>query len=280
MWKINGDDWEFGWERPIVMGVLNVTPDSFSDGGRYTDIDAAVAHGLRLAAEGAAIVDVGGESTRPGAEPVPVDVETSRVVPVVAALAAASDVLISVDTRHAPVAAAAIAAGARIVNDVTGLRTPDMVGVCASAAAPAVIMHMLGDPTTMQVDPHYDDVVAEVAAWLAERSDAAISAGVPSVIIDPGIGFGKLVEHNLALLDAIDRLGSEPVLVGASRKRFLGELTGVVDPLDRDPGSVAAHLHAIRKGAAIVRAHDVAGHVQALKIAYALEASSTVPAVD
>jgi dihydropteroate synthase len=269
VWEISGRGWKLRWDRPIVMGVLNVTPDSFSDGGRYADVDAAVVHGLRLVRDGAAIVDVGGESTRPGATPVPLDVEINRVVPVITALSVESDAVISVDTRHAPVAEAAIAAGARIVNDVTGLRSADMVAVCASAGVPAVVMHMLGDPTTMQIDPHYDDVVGEVAAWLAAQCAVAAAAGVPSTIIDPGIGFGKLLEHNLALLDAIDRLGDAPVLVGASRKRFIGELSGVADPLERDPGTIAAHLHAVRRGAAIVRAHDVAGHVQALAVAAA-----------
>jgi dihydropteroate synthase len=252
------------------MGVLNVTPDSFSDGGRFARFDAAVAHGRRLAAEGAAIIDVGGESTRPGATPVRLDIEIDRVVPVVAALAAAVDALISIDTRHPPVAEAAIEAGARLVNDVSGLREAAMVEVCAGAGVPAVAMHMLGDPTTMQVEPAYDDVVEDVSAWLAERRRAALDAGVPAVIIDPGIGFGKTVEHNLALLDAIDRLGDGPVLVGASRKRFIGVVAGVDDPAARDAGSIAAHLHAVRRGAAIVRAHDVGGHVQALAVAAAL----------
>lgn len=293
-WQIEGSDrtgqpWVYRWDRAIVMGVVNVTPDSFSDGGRYVDTDAAIAHAHRLIGDGAAIIDVGGESTRPGAEPVGDDAEVGRVVPVIEALAdhvrsarraepdgstgpRVPNVLISVDTRHATVAERAIEAGAHIVNDVAGLRSAEMVDVCATANVPAIIMHMLGEPATMQVDPQYDDVVAEVTEWLADRAQIALAAGIPSVVVDPGIGFGKRLVHNVALLDAVGELSAKtglPALIGASRKRFLGELTGVTDPARRDVASVAAHLHAVERGAAIVRAHDVASHVQALAVAAA-----------
>lgn len=252
------------------MGIVNVTPDSFSDGGQHLAHDAAIAHGLRLHAEGALLVDVGGESTRPGADPVPVEQEWQRVGPVITSLAEAG-VAVSVDTRHVAVAQRAIDAGAVVVNDVTGLRDLAMVELCAATGTPAVIMHMLGEPRTMQDDPRYADVVADVSRFLRERAEDALAAGVPSVLVDPGIGFGKRLAHNLALLSAIAALGPYPVLVGASRKRFLGELTGQDDPAARDIASVAAHLHVARQGAAMVRVHDVAAHVAALRVQHALD---------
>jgi dihydropteroate synthase len=239
-----------------------VTPDSFSDGGRWFDRDAAIAHGLEMTGQGADVVDVGGESTRPGAEPVDEAEELRRVVPVVEALA--PHVRVSVDTRKRGVAEAALAAGATLLNDVTA----SLFDVAAAAGAGWVAMHMQGDPRTMQDDPRYDDVVAEVRAFLVERASAARSAGVGEVWIDPGIGFGKNVEHSLALLAHLDELVATgfPVLVGASRKRFLGVLTGVDDPADRLEGSLAAATWAMSAGAAMVRAHDVRATVEAARI--------------
>jgi dihydropteroate synthase len=246
-----------------VMGILNVTPDSFSDGGRYLDIDAAVEHGRRLHAEGATWVDVGGESTRPGAAPVDPADEARRVVPVVAALAG-DGIAVSVDTRHAAVAEAALAAGAGMLNDVSAR----LYEVAAAAGAPWVCMHMQGDPRNMQDDPHYDDVVAEITTFLAERADAALAAGVPEVWIDPGIGFGKTADHNLTLLRHLDRLVAtgHPVLVGTSRKGFLGHLTGGAPVDDRVEGSLATATWALAAGAKMVRVHDVAATVQALRL--------------
>lgn len=261
------------WTGPALVGVLNVTSDSFSDGGSYESTAAAVEAGVGMAAQGALFVDVGGESTRPGAAPVSQAEERARVLPVVAGLAG-SGVRVSIDTRHAAVAEAAIAAGAALVNDVSGLRDPAMVDVCALAGVPAVIMHMLGEPATMQADPRYDDVVREVSEYLASAAERALAAGVPSVVIDPGIGFGKTLEHNLALLRATDRLAAlgHPVMVGASRKAFLGRIAGVSEARQRLGASVAAHLWAARCGAALLRVHDVEAHRQALAVASALAA--------
>ncbi len=244
------------------MGVLNVTPDSFSDGGRYLDPEAAVAHGLRLVSEGADVVDVGGESTRPGAAPVSSEVERERVVPVVAALA--PHVRVSVDTRKASVASAAIEAGATLVNDVSASLWP----VAAAAGVGWVAMHMQGSPATMQRSPTYGDVVAEVRSFLAERVVAARAAGVEEVWIDPGIGFGKTAAHNLTLLRGLRSLVSlgSPVLVGTSRKSFLGTLAGGAPAEDRLEGSLATAVWAMSQGAAMVRAHDVAATVQAARL--------------
>jgi dihydropteroate synthase len=244
------------------MGVLNVTPDSFSDGGRYLDPELAVAHGLALVAEGADVVDVGGESTRPGAGPVDEAEERRRVVPVIEALA--PSVRVSVDTRSAAVAEAAVAAGATLVNDVSASLWP----VAAEAGAGWVAMHMQGEPGTMQEAPRYDDVVAEVGAFLQERAAQARAAGVEEVWIDPGIGFGKTLEHNLALLRSLDRLvaGGVPVVVGASRKGSLGQLTGGAPVDDRLEASVATAVWAVEQGAAMVRVHDVAATVRALAL--------------
>jgi dihydropteroate synthase len=257
------------------MGILNVTPDSFSDGGEWFDTDRAVAHGRQLVAEGADVVDVGGESTRPGAAPVPVDEELRRVVPVVEALA--GTVRISVDTTKEAVADAAVAAGATLLNDVSAALWP----VAARHGVGWVAMHRRGTPGDMQDDPRYDDVVAEVTAFLLERASRAADAGVGEVWIDPGIGFGKTVEHNLALLGAVDRLAGHgvPVLVGTSRKGFLGALAagpdGVPAPVgERLPGSLATATWALRAGAAMVRVHDVAPTVQAA----ALVGAGHVPA--
>jgi dihydropteroate synthase len=269
---VNGE-WMVSWSTCAVMGIVNATPDSFSDGGVHADATAAIAAGRAQAAAGAMVVDVGGESTRPGARPVGEAEELHRILPVISALAEDGVVLVSVDTRHPRVAAAAVEAGAHLVNDISGLREPEMVAVCASLGAPVVIMHMQGEPSTMQADPRYDDVVGEVATYLDERAHAALDAGVPSVLVDPGIGFGKTVEHNLALLRAFPyRSIAHPVLVGASRKGMIGSIADVPQAADRDPGSIAVHLDAAQRGAAMVRVHDVRGHVQALRVAAVLRA--------
>jgi dihydropteroate synthase len=248
--------------RPLVMGVLNVTPDSFSDGGRWTDPEAAVARGLELVAEGADVVDVGGESTRPGADPVPEGEEIRRVVDVIAGLA--PHVRVSVDTRKSAVAEAAADAGATLVNDVSASLWP----VARACGTGWVAMHMRGEPQTMQASPRYDDVVGEVRGFLVERARAAREAGVEEVWIDPGIGFGKTLDHNLALLrhlGVLVRTGI-PVLVGSSRKSFLGKLTGDAPVDDRLEGSVAAAVWALSQGVAMVRVHDVAETVEAVRL--------------
>jgi dihydropteroate synthase len=244
------------------MGILNTTPDSFSDGGRFLDGDAAVAHGLQLVAAGADVVDVGGESTRPGAEPVAASEETDRVVPVIAALA--PHVRVSVDTRKASVAEAAIAAGATLVNDVGA----SLHETAAAHEVGWVAMHMQGRPQTMQQDPRYDDVVGEVGAFLVERVERARKAGVAEVWVDPGIGFGKAADHNLELLARLDELVAlgAPVLVGTSRKAFLGGLTGGAGADDRLEASVATALWALSQGAAMVRVHDVAATVAGVRL--------------
>jgi dihydropteroate synthase len=244
------------------MGVVNVTPDSFSDGGRFFDPERAVAHGRQLVAQGADVVDVGGESTRPGAAPVGEAEERRRVVPVIEVLA--PSVRVSVDTRSAVVAEAALAAGATLVNDVSASLWP----LAAEAGVGWVAVHMQGRPATMQADPDYDDVVAEVGAFLRDRADRAREAGVAEVWLDPGIGFGKTLEHNLQLLRGLDRLvaGGVPVVVGTSRKRSLGQLTGGAPADDRLEASVATAVWAADHGAAMVRVHDVAPTVQALAL--------------
>ena len=269
--------------RTVVMGVLNVTPDSFSDGGLALAADGssdqAVELGLALVASGADCVDVGGESTRPGAEPVPVDVEFARVVPVVAGLAAEGAV-VSVDTRRAEVATAALASGASIVNDVGALVPDDgMLAAIAASGAAYVIMHLRGEPRTMQDDPRFDDVVTEVEAELLAARDAAVAAGIAldRIALDPGIGFGKTFAHNLALLAAVPRLAGlgPPLLVGTSRKSFLGHLTGVGTPAERLAGSLASAVLAARDGARILRVHDVAATVEALAVQAAIDGGAT-----
>jgi dihydropteroate synthase len=259
------------------MGVVNVTPDSFSDGGLFLDPDAAVRHGEELAAEGAEILDVGGESTRPGAEPVPADEELHRVVPVVERLAVAGTARVSIDTTKVTVAEAALQAGARIVNDVSAFRfEPEMAGLVASAGAWCCLMHMLGEPRTMQDDPHYDDVVSDVKAFLEERLAFAVGEGVPEdrVWLDPGIGFGKTLDHNLEVLRRLDEIVAigRPVVIGTSRKSFLGRITGR-EARDRVPGTIATNVIAYERGASIFRVHDVAPVADALKVA-----AATVPA--
>ena len=251
----------------LVMGVVNVTPDSFSDGGRWLDPGAAIAHGLELFAEGADVVDVGGESTRPGAEPVPLDEELRRTIPVVEALAGSGRV--SIDTRHAEVAEAAVAAGATLVNDVSA--SPALWSVAAAAGPGRVgycAMHMQGTPQTMQADPRYDDVVGEVTAFLVEKASAAQAAGVEEVWIDPGIGFGKTLDHNLSLLKHLGVLVETgfPVAIGTSRKRFVQTLTHADGPDDALEGSLATAIAALAAGAGMVRVHDVRATVHAARI--------------
>jgi dihydropteroate synthase len=256
------------------MGVLNVTPDSFSDGGLYLDPEAALAHGERLAAEGADLIDVGGESTRPGAEPVPEDEELRRVVPVIEQLAAEISVPLSIDTTKEPVARAAIGAGAWFVNDVSALRLdPGMAVLVAESDVDVCLMHMQGEPRTMQDDPQYGDVVSDVKAFLEERLAFAVGQGIPEerIWLDPGIGFGKTLEHNLELLRRLDRIATIgfPVVIGTSRKSFLGRLTGREDPHDRVAATVATTVLALERGASVFRVHDVAPTRDALAVATA-----------
>ena len=250
------------------MGVVNVTPDSFSDGGAFDDASDAVAHGLRLAAEGAAILDVGGESTRPGADPVPAEEELRRVLPVVQGLSGVARV--SIDTMKLAVAEAAVDAGATYVNDVTAFRhDPDLAGLVADRGLDCCLMHMLGEPRTMQRDPRYGDVVSEVKAFLTERMTAAIAAGVPEerIQLDPGIGFGKTLEHNLELLRRLRELTElgRPLVIGTSRKTFLGRITGR-DVTERVHATVATCVLALERGASVFRVHDVAAVSDALKV--------------
>ena len=265
---------------PALFGILNVTPDSFSDGGDHLDPDAAARHAEVLLDEGADVVDVGGESTRPGSDPVSEGEELRRVVPVVRKiLESRPGAVVSVDTYRAGTAEAALEAGARIVNDVTALRGDSrMAALVAEAGCPVVLMHMLGEPKTMQREPRYDDVVGEVRDFLEERAEHAISAGVAAenIALDPGIGFGKTAEHNLALLGhlgAIADLGF-PVLVGASRKRFIGAITGTEDAKDRIFGTVATTVLGYERGATLFRVHDVGANREALAVAEAVLAAS------
>jgi dihydropteroate synthase len=252
------------------MGVVNVTPDSFSDGGRYLDAAAAIAHGRELLDEGADILDVGGESTRPGAEDVPEEEELRRVVPVIERLAKETAIPVSIDTSKPGVMRAAVAAGAGMVNDVYALRREGALDAAAALGVPVVLAHMLGEPRSMQDAPRYDDVVAEVHRFLAERIFAAEMAGIAkrNVVVDPGFGFGKTRDHNLLLLAQLERFTElgVPVLAGLSRKRTIGELTGREDPRERIHGSVAAHVIAAQRGARLLRVHDVAATVDALAV--------------
>ena len=259
-----------------VMGIVNVTPDSFSDGGLFLDAERAIEHGRRLAAEGAAILDVGGESTRPGAEPVSAEVELERTEPVVRALRGPDGpgVPVSIDTSKAAVAAAALDAGAEIVNDVTALRAdPELAGLCAERGCEVVLMHMLGEPRTMQEDPVYEDVVAEVKDFLRGRIEAAVAAGIAEerISVDPGIGFGKTVEHNLELLRGLGELRElgRPLVVGTSRKRFIGVLTGR-EVGERLGGTIASNVLALAAGADVLRVHDVREVREALEVAEAI----------
>ena len=255
---------------PRVMGIVNVTQDSFSDGGAHASVEAAVAHGLRLAEEGADILDIGGESTRPGAAEVTVEEELRRVIPVIERLAKETALPISIDTSKPEVMRAAVDAGAGMINDVYALRREGALDAAAALGVPVVLMHMQGEPRTMQASPEYDDVVGEVHRFLAERIFAAEMAGIAKkrIVVDPGFGFGKTTRHNLQLLAQLRRVTElgVPVLAGLSRKRTIAELTGRDDPRERVFGSVAAHLIAAQNGATILRAHDVAATVDALKV--------------
>jgi dihydropteroate synthase len=275
LWRCRDRVFDAG-AHTLVMGVINVTPDSFSDGGRFYAAEAALAHARKLLAEGADLLDVGGESTRPGSQPVPADEQWRRIAPVVGPLTYEDGAVVSVDTSSATVAERALAAGARIVNDVTALGEPAMAGVVAGAGAGLVLMHMRGTPADMQRDPRYADAPAEVAAFLARRLEAAVSAGIPveRVALDPGIGFGKTARHSLELLAQIEPLAAlgRPVLVGVSRKSFIGQVLDL--PVDqRLEGSLAAAAIAVFLGAHIVRTHDVAATVRAVRIAEALRAA-------
>ncbi len=261
-------------DEPIVMGIVNATPDSFSDGGAFLDPDRAIAHGLSMIAAGAHILDIGGESTRPGATPLDPVAETARVVPVIRGLAAAG-ARVSIDSRNARTMHAALEAGAGMINDVSALtHDPDSLIVAADADVPVVLMHMQGDPRTMQHAPRYEDVTLDIYDYLADRIETAVAAGIDRarIVIDPGIGFGKTTEHNLALLDQLSLfhgLGA-PLLIGVSRKGFIGRLSANAPVAQRLAGSIAAGLAALGQGAQILRVHDVAESAQAVRVVRAL----------
>lgn len=260
----------FALDHPLIMGIVNVTPDSFSDGGAYEDPLAAVARGREIVVQGASIVDVGGESTRPGAADVPIAEEIARVRPVIGALARDLGIPVSVDTRHPQVAAASLEVGAAILNDVSGFRDPAMVDLAAASDAGVVVMHMLGEPRTMQSDPQYGDVVAEVAEYLAHEASILERAGIARerIAIDPGIGFGKTLEHNVELLQRLPELATlgYPVVVGASRKSMIGVILGEPDPSKRLEGSLAIAAWAVTHGAHVVRVHDVIETARMLRV--------------
>ncbi len=263
------------YDQPLIMGVVNVTPDSFSDGGDYVDVDAAVAHALDMIDQGADIIDIGGESTRPGAQPVDAVEQMRRTIPVVRQLCSAADIAISIDTRLATVARGALDAGAHIVNDVSALRDDaQMLPLVRDSGAGLVLMHMQGDPLTMQTAPSYDDVVAEVCDFLKQRSAIAMDAGIDAarIVVDPGIGFGKTLQHNLALLSHLDRLavGNRPLLVGFSRKRFLGDIVGDLQPKERLFAGLAVTALAVWQGVSVIRTHDVAATRDAVDVARAV----------
>ncbi len=268
-------------DRPRVVGVLNVTPDSFSDGGRYASLAEAVEHGLRLAAEGADMLDIGGESTRPGGQEVSVEEELRRVIPVVEQLSARTTVPLAIDTSKPEVMRAAVAAGVGMINDVYALRREGALDAAAALGVPVCLMHMQGEPRSMQDDPHYDDVVGEVHRFLTDRLFACELAGIDKrkVMVDPGFGFGKTLEHNLALLRALERfadLGSG-IYAGLSRKSMIGAMTGRGQPEQRAAGSVAAAMIAAQRGARLLRVHDVAATVDALAVWQAVKAGDAAP---
>ena len=271
----------FDLSRPLVMGILNVTPDSFSDGGHFASPEVAVASGRAMRDAGADIIDIGGESTRPGAAMVTPEEESARVVPVIRALAE-DGIAMSIDTRNAATMAAALDAGARIINDVSGLRhDPQAASLVAARVCPVVLMHMRGTPSTMNCHAHYADLVRDVTDELAALRDAALAAGIAfgAIALDPGFGFAKRGDQNVVLLRALDRFHAlgHPLLVGVSRKRFIGDLAVEPDPVRRDPGSIAAAVFAASLGAAILRVHDVPGTVQALRVWRALGRDRSVP---
>jgi dihydropteroate synthase len=271
-------------DRPRIAGIVNVTPDSFSDGGQHNTLEAAYAHAMRLAEEGADLLDVGGESTRPGAEDVSAEEEIRRVVPLIERLAAATTLPISIDTSKPEVMRAAVGAGAGLINDVFALRREGALDAAAELRMPVCLMHMQGEPRSMQADPHYDDVVGEVHRFLTDRLFACELAGIDrrKVLVDPGFGFGKNLEHNLALLRATARFAElgAGVFIGLSRKSMIGQITGRTEPAARASGSVAAALIAAQRGAVIIRVHDVAPTVDALAVWHAVKAGDTAPRVD
>jgi len=271
-------------DRPRVVGILNLTPDSFSDGGRYGSVEAAVEQGLRMAEEGADMLDIGGESTRPGADGVSVEEELRRVIPVIEQLAARTTLPLAIDTSKPQVMRAAVAAGAGMINDVYALRHEGALDAVASLGVPVCLMHMQGEPRSMQDAPHYDDVVGEVHRFLADRLFACELAGIDrrKVMVDPGFGFGKALEHNLELLRALERFGDlgSGVYVGLSRKSMIGTLTGRKQPDERAAGSAVAALIAVQRGARMVRVHDVAVTVDALAVWQAVKAGDVAPRRD
>ena len=258
----------------IVMGILNVTPDSFSDGGHYLDVKKAIAHGVEMAKQGAAIIDIGPESSRPGSAPVSVGDQIKRAVPVIKELSGQVNIPISIDTRIPEVAEAAVEAGASIINDITAFEEDTMTELAVRSQTPVILMHMQGTPQTMQADPQYDDVVMEVVEFLMERAKTAEAAGIAPerIFLDPGIGFGKTTEHNLQLLRELEVICDQGyrVLIGASRKRFIGQITGKDIPADRIFGTAATTAIAVANGASIIRVHDVAETVDVVKVANAI----------
>lgn len=267
--------------RTLVMGILNVTPDSFADGGRFFDRDRAIEHGLSMARDGADLIDVGGESTRPFSEPVSADREMERVLPVIEALAAQIHVPISIDTTRAEVARKALAAGASVINDVSALRfDPGMAAVAAESGAPLVLMHMQGTPGDMQKDPRYDDLMGEILEFLEQAVERAVKAGVrrERILVDPGIGFGKTFDHNLQVIQQLGRLGAlgQPVLLGCSRKAFIGHFLGR-EPDDRDPGTMGAVAVGVMNGAHVVRVHNVPMAVDTVRMVDAIQGVSPPP---
>lgn len=276
LWKIAGKTIDFA-QGAWIMGVLNVTPDSFSDGGNFTDVDTALAHALRMVEEGARIIDIGGESTRPGADAVSDTEELRRVVPVISRLAAQSEALISIDTSKASVARAALDAGASIINDITGGQSdPEIVPLAAERSAAFIIMHMQGTPRTMQTNPHYDDVVAEVREFFRQQYARALECGIDPMALafDPGIGFGKTLAHNLELLRNLPelRVHNRPLVIGVSRKSFLGKILGSTEMAHRAPATVAMTALLSGRGADVIRVHDVKENVAALRTAEAFSA--------
>ncbi|MEO7932986.1 MAG: dihydropteroate synthase [Chthoniobacterales bacterium] len=274
IWKIQDRSYDFQRTGGWIMGVLNVTPDSFSDGGQFVQLDPALTHARQMIAEGATVIDIGGESSRPGASSISIEEEKQRVLPVIEALRAESDVLISIDSCKPAVARAAMEAGANIINDISGLRAPEMLEVVAATGAGAVCMHMLGTPVTMQQTPSYDDVVGEVRAFFEEGLAACAEQKIdPSqIVFDPGIGFGKTVAHNLELLRnlALLRLGDRPMLVGVSRKSFLSKIIGTDSPNDRFWPTVALTAHCREAGVEIIRVHDVRPNFHSLRMMEAI----------
>jgi len=280
IFQVNGKEFTLG-PKTWIMGVLNVTPDSFSDGGQYLDKDKAVKRGLRLIEEGSDIIDIGGESTRPGSEPIPAEEEIRRVIPVIKSLREKTEALISVDTTKSEVARAALDAGADIINDISSLRfDPGMAPLAAEKGVPVILMHMKGMPKTMQVNPYYEDVLQEVRSFLQERIHEAQAAGIKRerIVIDPGIGFGKRLEDNLALINKLHVLGEldRPILIGTSRKSFIGNILDL-PPQERLEGSIASSILSMAHGAHILRVHDVAAIKRAVLVAEAIMNETNSP---